>query len=410
MTPDRDYLSVYVSGLPTEVEFGATVNGAVTINGKVCRNTTIGVIRLSATNGLRATASLDKSNVSVEGPVDRFGESVLSFSDIDGLTVEIIRIEPTPAAEVWTGGSVPADATLRGFHTATISQISHEPTERTLRETMGFRLVDREDNRFRYAVDSGGAAKTVDILCAPGAAFGQVAVGTVHHIAWRTPDDANEPGMKSTELGFTHRFEPGTRPETLLMLHGTGGDENDMVALGRELLPGAAIISPRGKVLENGMPRFFRGLAMGVFDVENLRHNTAELAEFIRRVAIAYELQAHSILTVGYSNGANIAASLLLLHPEVLAGAVLFRPMVPLVPDVVPILNGIPVLIAAAHQDPYAGEKETERLSELLKGGGADVKTQWVPGGHGLTQLDIDAAKGWLGAHFAASEQNTEAR
>ena len=136
---------------------------------------------------------LSANRISFEGPTERFGESSISFTDVDGLRLEIIATEKTELSRAWLGEeSIPDGMALRGFHSATLSQISHEPTERTLRDTMQFQYVGKEDNRFRYTINGGGAGKTVDILCAPGAPFGQVAVGTVHHIAWRTPDDADE--------------------------------------------------------------------------------------------------------------------------------------------------------------------------------------------------------------------------
>src|SRR5438876_7450875 len=151
---------------------------------------------------------------------------------------------------------------------------------------------------------------------------------------------------------FIHEFVPGNSDRTLLLLHGTGGNERDLIPLGRELDPRAALLSPRGKVLENGMPRFFRRLAEGVFDLEDLKKRTNELADFIAAAAQHYELAADQIVAVGYSNGANIAASLLLLRPETLRTAVLFRVMVPLVPEKVPDLSSVRVWIGAGYQDP----------------------------------------------------------
>jgi predicted esterase len=199
--------------------------------------------------------------------------------------------------------------------------------------------------------------------------------------------------------GFIHRFIAATEPDsplTLLLLHGTGGDEMDMLGLGQQLAPGAALLSPRGKVLENGMPRYFRRLAEGVFDLEDLRGRTHEIADFVETAAQRYRLASDRIVAVGFSNGANIAASVLLLRPEVLAGAILFRPMVPLVPETLPQLRGRPVLLGAGRQDPIVSPDETERLRRLLHQAGADVILHWEPAGHGLTLMDIEAARGWL--------------
>jgi phospholipase/carboxylesterase len=140
---------------------------------------------------------------------------------------------------------------------------------------------------------------------------------------------------------FIHEFLPGSSERTLLLLHGTGGNERDLIPLGRELGPNASLLSPRGKVLENGMPRFFRRLAEGVFDLEDLKRRTYELADFVIAAAERYNIERQNIAAVGYSNGANIAASMLILRPEILSGAILFRAMVPLLPDVEPDLPPI---------------------------------------------------------------------
>ena len=197
-------------------------------------------------------------------------------------------------------------------------------------------------------------------------------------------------------LDFIHEFVPGSSKRTLLLLHGTGGNEHDLIALGREIDPVAAILSPRGKVLENGMPRFFRRLAEGIFDEEDLKRRTHELANFVAAAAQHYELAAGEIVAVGYSNGANIAASLLLLRPETLCAAILFRAMVPLVPEKPPELSSARVWIGAGNQDPIIPTSETQRLVELLRGAGADVTIRFVNAGHGLTNNEIETARDWL--------------
>jgi predicted esterase len=209
--------------------------------------------------------------------------------------------------------------------------------------------------------------------------------------------------MVATGPSFVHRFVPGLEsgPQaTLLLLHGTGGDESDLIPLGQELLPGASLLSPRGRVLEQGMPRFFRRLAEGVFDQNDLREQTDALAAFVRTAAEAYGFAGNKILAVGYSNGANIAASVLLRHPEILSGAVLFRPMVPFRPsygiDEPPILKNVPVLLGAARFDQIVAASETAELARLLTTAGARVTTHWHPGGHELGPDDIAAAKRWL--------------
>jgi len=197
-------------------------------------------------------------------------------------------------------------------------------------------------------------------------------------------------------LNFVHEFVPGSSMRTLLLLHGTGGNEQDLIPLGHEIDPVAAILSPRGKVLENGMPRFFRRLAEGVFDEEDLKKNTYELADFVSAAAQHYEFPADKIAAVGYSNGANIAASLLLLRPKTLRAAVLLRAMVPLVPEKMPDLSSVRVWIGAGNQDPVIPTSETQRLVELLRSARAEVTIHFVNAGHGLTSAEVETARQWL--------------
>jgi predicted esterase len=205
--------------------------------------------------------------------------------------------------------------------------------------------------------------------------------------------------MTAPALGLVHRFVPAAQPEmpALLLLHGTGGTEDDLLPLGERLLPGAALLSPRGQVLENGMPRFFRRLAEGVFDLDDLRRRTHELADFVDAARRTYDLGPTPPIAVGFSNGANIAASILLLRPGTLGGALLLRPMVPLVPDPLPALAGLPVQINAGTADPVVTPAQSEALGELLRRAGAAVTVDWIRGGHGLTPSDVD-----IGARFLA--------
>jgi len=198
------------------------------------------------------------------------------------------------------------------------------------------------------------------------------------------------------ELDFVYEFVPGSSKRTLLLLHGTGGSEHDLIPLGRELDPTAALLSPRGKVLEDGMPRFFRRLAEGIFDEEDLQKRTHQLADFVGAAAQDYEFAADEIVAVGYSNGANIAASLLLLRPETIHAAILFRAMVPLVPEKLPDLSLVRVWIGAGNQDPIVSTSETQRLVELLRSARADVTIRFVHAGHGLTDGEIEIARLWL--------------
>jgi phospholipase/carboxylesterase len=195
---------------------------------------------------------------------------------------------------------------------------------------------------------------------------------------------------------FVHSFVPGRSARTLLLLHGTGGDENDLIPVGRELDPGANLLSPRGKVLENGMPRFFRRLAEGIFDEQDLIRRTHELADFIEQAATNYNLDRKNLFAVGYSNGANIAGSLLLLRPKALAGAILMRPMVPIVPVTLPDLEGAPVLLVSGRYDPIVPADEAVELASMLRNAGADVSVSWENAGHGLTKETLETARQWL--------------
>lgn len=203
--------------------------------------------------------------------------------------------------------------------------------------------------------------------------------------------------MTQPDLGFIHRFEKGQDVRTLLLLHGTGGDENDLLPLGKMLAPGWSMLSPRGKVLEGGAPRFFRRVAMGVFDLEDLVVRTHELSDFVGRAAEAYSFDPNQVVAAGYSNGANIAASALLLRPGTLRAAILLRPVMPLTPPTQPDLSGVGVFIAAARQDPFSPVEQTERLAAYLQESGAAVQVNWVEGGHGLLRPELGLAAAWLG-------------
>jgi phospholipase/carboxylesterase len=218
---------------------------------------------------------------------------------------------------------------------------------------------------------------------------------------------------KKTQLGFIHRFLPskdegsGARMETreqgtkvfttLLLLHGTGGNEEDLIPLAYELDQRAAILSPRGKVLENGVaPRFFRRLAEGVFDIEDLKFRTNELADFVKDASKAYDFSLQRTIAIGYSNGANIAASILLLRPEILSAAILFRAMVPLVPEILPDLTNKHIFMSSGLYDPIIPKQEAERLFGLFKKAGAKVSLNWQGSGHELTMEEVQKAKEWL--------------
>lgn len=200
-----------------------------------------------------------------------------------------------------------------------------------------------------------------------------------------------------TESSFIHRLEPATGAGSppLLLLHGTGGDENDLLGLGKMISPGSALLSPRGRVLEHGMPRFFRRLAEGVFDENDVRRRAHELGGFVAEARQRYGLAAP--VAVGFSNGANIAAALLLLEPDVLAGAILLRAMVPLSDPPKAELSGKPVLLLSGQADPIVPASNSANLAAVLSEAGARVAHKVLPAGHQLSQADVTLARDWIG-------------
>lgn len=197
------------------------------------------------------------------------------------------------------------------------------------------------------------------------------------------------------KAGFVHVVEPGDADRApLLLLHGTGGDERDLLPLGRALAPGAVLISPRGKVLEGAMPRFFRRLAEGVFDEDDLRLRTDELAAFVGQIRAEHGLAAP--IALGFSNGANIAASLLMTNPGVLAGAILIRAMPPYAEPPAADLAAKPVLLLNGAFDPIVPEAAAERLASDLERAGAQLTRHMLPAGHALAQADLAIARDWL--------------
>ena len=200
-----------------------------------------------------------------------------------------------------------------------------------------------------------------------------------------------------TESSFIHRFEPATVAGSppLLLLHGTGGDETDLLGLGKMISPGSALLSPRGRVLEHGMPRFFRRLAEGVFDEEDVRRRALELGEFVTEARQRYGIAAP--VAVGFSNGANIAAALLLLKPDVLSGAILLRAMVPLSDPPKAELDGKPILLLSGQADPIVPANNSAHLAALLTQAGARVDHKILPAGHQLSQADVTLARNWIG-------------
>ena len=218
------------------------------------------------------------------------------------------------------------------------------------------------------------------------------------------------------EINFKYRFVPSPSQQhvadnsdtangskdnqsdilTLVLLHGTGGNEDDLIQVGQMISPSASLLSPRGKVLENGMPRFFKRLAEGVFDMEDLKLRTRELADFVKEASNIYSFDLNKTIAVGFSNGANIAASLLLSYPETLMGAILFRAMVPFIPNSPIDLSDKNVLLSAGMFDPIVSESQTQSLFDILEKSRANVILKWQQSGHNLTELDILDAKEWL--------------
>ena len=195
-----------------------------------------------------------------------------------------------------------------------------------------------------------------------------------------------------------HVWQPGApgAARTLLLLHGTGGDERDLLPLAGVLDPGANVLSPRGNVLENGAPRFFRRHAPGVLDLDDLARRTRDLAAFVRDASRRHGFPLEGVTAVGFSNGANVAASLLFEEPDVLRDAILIRAMLPYRPKEPPRVAGKRVLLLAGERDPYSRRDVTEELASILRSGGAQVETHYAPAGHELVREDVDEALRWM--------------
>ncbi|WP_219838171.1 alpha/beta hydrolase [Paenibacillus sp. R14(2021)] len=199
-----------------------------------------------------------------------------------------------------------------------------------------------------------------------------------------------------------HIFQEGNDPSApvLLLLHGTGGTEHDLLSLAEIISPSSSVLSVRGNVLENGMPRFFRRLAEGIFDEADLKFRTTELNDFLDEAAVKYGFDRQNVVAVGYSNGANIAGSLLFHYADALQGAILHHPMVPLRGLALPDLTGKPIFIGAGTNDPICSAAETDELQSLLEGAGASVTVHWESFGHKLSASEVHQAAAWFKAAF----------
>lgn len=376
---------------------------------------------------------------------DLFGEQVLSFTDPHGMGLEITETSSAKSADLGT------------FHKAVISLVELEAT-RELLEFMGYEVVASQEDRIRLAIPGG--EDFIELVKVPRAAV-TGGPGTVHHIALRLANDADQrqwrqlllrrgyqvspitdrnyfhsiyfrgpegvlyelatdpPGMLVDEdsvetMGQTLRLPPqyekyrlqlethlapleapfrtleiaglGT---TLVGLHGTGGDENDLIPLLRQLSPQAPILTLRGQVSENGYARFFRRLREGVFDQKDLAKRSHELAQFL-------DSREGDKILVGYSNGANIAAHALMLAPRVAREAVLIRPMLGWTPPETADLRGHRVLILIGSQDRVVSPESGRELANELRRFGAEVSVVELSAGHELTPADIQQARSWL--------------
>jgi phospholipase/carboxylesterase/glyoxalase family protein len=224
--------------------------------------------------------------------------------------------------------------------------------------------------------------------------------------AYKANDQGHNDLLEDSDLGFIYRYQPAKDPAqpTLLLLHGTGGDENDLLPLGRLLAPEAGLLSPRGKVLEQGMPRFFRRYPDGRFDVEDVKLRARELADFVDAAAEKEGFERRSVVAAGYSNGANIAAAMLIAQPRVFAGAVLFHATLPYRPAEPADLTGVPVFLTGGRRDTMIPPEGTEALASLLREAGAEVTLSWQPGAHALTRDEVEGARHWLeGRSFGGS-------
>ena len=414
-----------------------------------------------------------RQNIETES-TQRFGEEVIRFSDPHGLRLELIATGEAVSPRLHTAGSIAPGCLIKGFHSATSTLAALRGTQALLEDQLGMKLHGREGRRYRFTMKNSAASGLFyDLVVDPEAENGRQGIGSVHHIAFRTPDDTeqlywqrsllaggypvtgvrdrkyfksiyfHEPGGVLFEIAtdppgfgvdetpealgqalqlpdnyepmradienalpplrtdaFVHKYLPPSDPRngqmTIIALHGTGGDEHDLIPFAQQLARGAAILSPRGKVIERGMNRFFARLSPGVFDTREITKRAHELADFLLDAAGRYKRPIKQFVGLGYSNGANIAAAILLLRPEVLSRAILLRPMLPLLPAVPPDLSDKKILILKGTADTVNPPESTDQLIQVLKKAGAQVEVREIAAGHELTQQDPRQAVQWL--------------
>ncbi len=404
----------------------------------------------------------------------RFGEEVIGFSDPHGLGLELIATGEVSATSRYTSGRHDPVCPIKGFYSATSTLESIQDTRNLLEDYLGMELHVQDGKRYRFRMKNDtSSALFYDLLVEPGAEIGRQGTGSVHHIAFRTPDDKeqliwqrsllkggysvtgvrdrkyfksiyfHEPGGVLFEIAtdppgfavdepleslgqvlqlpddfepmraeieknlpslhsntFLHEYieteDSENNKVTIVALHGTGGDEHDLIPLAKKVGSGAAIISPRGKVVEGGMNRFFARLASGAFDEKDIIRQTDELAKFLLGAAIRYHRPIDQFVALGYSNGANIAAALLLLRPEIFSRAILLRPMLPLLLPSPVDLSEKEVLILRGARDTVIPYQSTDQLIQTLITCGAQVDVKKVDAGHDLTSQDLQIVSQWL--------------
>jgi predicted esterase/catechol 2,3-dioxygenase-like lactoylglutathione lyase family enzyme len=426
------------------------------------------------------TRRLKDNHINTE-TTDRFGDPVITISDPHGLPLELTGTDMLHPTEHWKKSPIDESNAIRGFHSATATLTSFEESNALLEELMGMRLYAQTASRYRFKM--GGPASPgqyYDIVVDPKSPPGRSGGGTVHHIAFRTENDATQAGWHSVlstsgfaptnirdrqyfrsiyfhapegvlfeiatdtpgftvdesadELGrslrlpnqyeamraeiekrlpplrskeYHHVFRtPQGRhndDQTLVTLHGTGGNEHDLIPMAAEVSRTSAILSPRGNVLENGLPRFFKRLSNNIFDEADVIKRAHELSDFIVTAASKYGRNLKQMTALGYSNGANIAAAIILLRPEVFSRAVLIRPMMPLINAVQPDLQDKQILILRGNHDTVIPKESTKRLEEVFTAARAKITIVNINAGHEITDADLQTISNWL-----ATQQDSE--